>query len=634
MEDSNTSGEFKEALISFCKIHHVMTLKTVSKRCNELSLHTYRFNRDDKKQLADLINEHDWCIAAKVIIKKCYKGLGKMIEALRKDKNVGKYNMEADVIHTTFDIIANFTDFNEGCMRKCVSSNLMYTILKYVFNMIKDIMETEDNQSYMSYLRESVMTIVYNCSRTPYNKEWYQDATSLKGIPSENLNSRYFSEDNEIIEEKLNTITSVQSMVSNIQEISHAITSKWRKNAAGIGFVQSYHLCAVLTMAHLYQKDENNTSTTEKGIISCMFEYIRESLSVADFQCEGFSLEEMLNGLGRVAANTENQSKMVDAGVFDVVLEVLQSDGIPLDAIAEALKVLWQLSFEYSNLIKENIALCDIIHKLKDNDQNEVSENAAGIEWELHKNLTVHNVLQNQAKHIMISYSWKQKKIVKDIVNKLKKCGFKVWFDEDDMTEELCAAMAYAIQNAEVFLLFASRTYQESPNCKSEATYARERKVKIIPIILEEGWRPEDWLGFMISDKYYIAIPESNPSLISKKFTELKELLDGHHKMKINYIDVVDACEERSMEMNDNASAKKDFLSDNWDEVKTKEWMEENNITLMPQNSGLNGKQLKFLYELMDQHPSLFYKFLNDDFGLVSFCHVSNFVIALQNLYK
>lgn len=636
------SVSFCEALIGFCEVNSHTTIKDIHIRCKKLSALTKDDHGEEQKKQENLSNKYDWCKSAKLIVERCWHQLNSngRIWVIKNNQNSHITHIEVGILDFILRLAGCYTNSEEGCMKKCIASGLMYVILKYIYCLVKDIKELEDDQSTQWLLRDGVMTIVYNCSRTPYNRDWYRDPFSLEGIPSNDLNSRYISKDKKILEDHLDRyITSVQSMVSNIQEITHAITSKWKHMMLATSIAQVYHLAAVLTLAHLYrEEDKTNLSLVEEDIVSRLLEYTLESLNSKNFECEGFSLEEMLNGLQRMVANTENQHKIVDAGVLDVVLKVLQHDHIPIAALTEALKVVWQLSFSYCEKIKENTTLCELIYKLKDNEHGDVSSNASGIEWELNKNQIDYDDTEHRTKHIMISYSWKQKSVVKDIVVKLKEYGFKLWFDESDMADELCVAMAHAIQNAEVFLLFASRTYQESANCKSEATYARERHVKIIPIILEEDWKPDNWLGFIMSDKYYIKIPRSNPIMLLNTFDELRKKLESYITKPKNKhtVNQVDARQRMYPTENESGIDKeiKILSPENWDQSRTLQWMDENDITILPRKHNLNGEKLNFLYELKDQHPVLFYKFLMEDFGLTTFEEVSNFVIALQKLFK
>ena len=64
--------------------------------------------------------------------------------------------------------------------------------------------------------------------------------------------------------------------------------------------------------------------------------------------------------------------------------------------------------------------------------------------------------------------------------------------------------MAEAVENAAVVCCFLTPQYQDSVACKDELTYAKERRVSIIPIRLMKDWKPNGWLGFSITGLKYI----------------------------------------------------------------------------------------------------------------------------------
>jgi len=64
--------------------------------------------------------------------------------------------------------------------------------------------------------------------------------------------------------------------------------------------------------------------------------------------------------------------------------------------------------------------------------------------------------------------------------------------------------MAEGVENAAVLCCFLTPQYQDSVACKDELTYAKERRVSIIPIRLIKDWKPTGWLGFSITGLKYI----------------------------------------------------------------------------------------------------------------------------------
>ena len=59
-------------------------------------------------------------------------------------------------------------------------------------------------------------------------------------------------------------------------------------------------------------------------------------------------------------------------------------------------------------------------------------------------------------------------------------------------------AMSDAVDNAEVILFCVSLEYKESANCRLECQYGHQQEVSMIPLMMEEGYRPTGWLGLLL----------------------------------------------------------------------------------------------------------------------------------------
>lgn len=105
---------------------------------------------------------------------------------------------------------------------------------------------------------------------------------------------------------------------------------------------------------------------------------------------------------------------------------------------------------------------------------------------------------------LMISYSHQDKKLVHQIYYQLLKNGLKVWMDLENMYGSTIDRMAEAIQNSQLILVCMSLKYQTSPYCKTEGQYMYKLQRPFIPIIVEKGYRPYDWLGALVGLRMYI----------------------------------------------------------------------------------------------------------------------------------
>jgi len=104
----------------------------------------------------------------------------------------------------------------------------------------------------------------------------------------------------------------------------------------------------------------------------------------------------------------------------------------------------------------------------------------------------------------MISYNWSSQQSVLKIKNNLEKAGYKVWLDLDQMHGSTLEAMASAVEGSTVVCICATRKYKNSPNCRAEAEYAFKLRRNVIPLIMEKGYDPDGWLGFIIGSKLWV----------------------------------------------------------------------------------------------------------------------------------
>ena len=100
--------------------------------------------------------------------------------------------------------------------------------------------------------------------------------------------------------------------------------------------------------------------------------------------------------------------------------------------------------------------------------------------------------------HVMLSYNWGQQDAIKRINGGLKARGYTVWIDIEKMQGSTVEAMADAVEEAAVVCYGISNAYKESTNCRMEAQYAHQQEKDMVPLMLEEGYRPKGWLGMIL----------------------------------------------------------------------------------------------------------------------------------------
>ncbi|CAF1504734.1 unnamed protein product [Didymodactylos carnosus] len=237
-----------------------------------------------------------------------------------------------------------------------------------------------------------------------------------------------------------------------------------------------------------------------------------------------------------------------------------QSDGLPLlircatdtkfdvaNVRVPALEILWAMTFneEAAVILKNDHEFMKYVKTLLSSKENVGLQTAAdGILWKLEKEaqfvvqqhepvtlqvpsttsaevttkIKAASVDQPPVKFdVMISYSHSDKDLCYEIRERLVKDNFQVWLDRDNLYGSTMQAMADAIEHSEVVLICMSDAYKQSVYCQSEAHYAFERRRRLIPLVMKQKYRPDGWLGFVVSGKIYVDFPKMGIDLAYEK---------------------------------------------------------------------------------------------------------------------
>lgn len=160
-----------------------------------------------------------------------------------------------------------------------------------------------------------------------------------------------------------------------------------------------------------------------------------------------------------------------------------------------AFKLLYQLSFD--DKIARDIMNDEAINKII-KEKSENSKNCQGILSVIDNkfNRAIHQLSENtneENKHIMISYNSKSRQECYKIKQELEKLGKICWIDIDNIGGDAIKAMAFAIKHASCVLMCITEKYYESSNCRLEADYIYKLKKPFLPILMQKGYKPEDW---------------------------------------------------------------------------------------------------------------------------------------------
>ena len=109
------------------------------------------------------------------------------------------------------------------------------------------------------------------------------------------------------------------------------------------------------------------------------------------------------------------------------------------------------------------------------------------------------------AEHVMLSYNWDHQSVIKRINAALQGRKYTVWIDIEKMQGSTVEAMSAAIEDAAVVVYGISKAYKESTNCRLEAQYAHQQEKEMLPLMMEEGYRPNGWLGMLLGVRLWYA---------------------------------------------------------------------------------------------------------------------------------
>ena len=90
-------------------------------------------------------------------------------------------------------------------------------------------------------------------------------------------------------------------------------------------------------------------------------------------------------------------------------------------------------------------------------------------------------------------------------------------------------AMSAAVEDAAVVVYGISIAYKESVNCRLEAQYAMQQEKEMLPLLLEEGYKPSGWLGMLLGVRLWYGFygkALSTEAAFETKVTELCRELD------------------------------------------------------------------------------------------------------------
>ena len=111
-------------------------------------------------------------------------------------------------------------------------------------------------------------------------------------------------------------------------------------------------------------------------------------------------------------------------------------------------------------------------------------------------------VLVSSRFDIFLSHPWAAKPICQHMCQLLRRHGYRVWMDEDNMGYDIQKSMCRGIENSTVTIACVNAHYQTRPNCMWELRHARSAGVDkpVLAVFLDEDPRGSSWANDEVKD--------------------------------------------------------------------------------------------------------------------------------------
>ena len=390
---------------------------------------------------------------------------------------------------------------------------------------------------------------------------------------------------------------------------------------------------ALLSLAYVVDEESNHLILAAEEILGALTSLLQKAFESERRKFDGFSAKELAEGLSRLAINDTNKRVLGEKGAIQVLVSIIKTSNDNSEK-ASAVNALWVLAFDENNkkAITQDKETLDSLRRLQQSDDPEVQKAAAGALWEL-EGKTARNSEMTKAtgNHVMISYQWDSQEVLVEVKNRLQASGYRVWMDLEQMGGSTLEAMAKAVENASVVLVCVSHQYKESPNCRSEAEYAYQLRKDIIPLMMQQNYKPDGWLGMIVGTKLWIDLRNSfNVEAALGKLK--KELGDRGRENQGNYLTVE---HEKPVEKGQELTPELSGVAD-WTANEVKDWLKDIGLddickAVLPK---LNGQALIYLYALRDECPDYFYRCLETNLNLRDTFDLFKFREELSKLMK
>ncbi|KAL3892352.1 hypothetical protein ACJMK2_004565, partial [Sinanodonta woodiana] len=328
----------------------------------------------------------------------------------------------------------------------------------------RDISKDIVDVMFTMELMDSAISVLWNFSdSTPdVSCEIVNERRFIKTLKTILKSSKLDTEDNITIKYK-RFIKGSLAIIFNISQVDQTISCLRRHGI--VATITPYldagddeiRLITLATLANIIDEEQSEVLKDKHDVIELLLTTFREALNRTNHRYNGWAANEcgLFGAIWVLAFDKGNQEKIVENTELHIIelLVKLRDTSLDKEVKKAADSTLWILREQLQNHEKYKHIANSYIKKNKPNSTEIVK--------------TDELVVQKKKAHVMISYNWGHQKEVMKISDILKKKGFRVWIDKENMGGSTLQDMAKAVENASVVLVCYSRKYKDSPNCRA-----------------------------------------------------------------------------------------------------------------------------------------------------------------------
>ncbi|XP_002733107.1 uncharacterized protein LOC100368265 [Saccoglossus kowalevskii] len=396
------------------------------------------------------------------------------------------------------------------------------------------------------------------------------------------------------------------------------------------------------TIASLADRSEVVCNLSKLGLIELLLNELKRTVLLEQYSTNA----ELVQGMSSLVNHDKNKQIIVKQKGLKLLVKLMK-EGDDKETYW-ATRCVWTLAFDDDNKekIKKEPNAISTLEKLKSHDSQEVRNAAEGALWVIQgeqehireqgspeKCVKAEGIVPSKevvGDHVMISYQWDVQKLMIKIKEQLLKSGYRVWLDLDEMGGSTLQAMADAVEKASVVLVCVSQKYKDSPNCRVEAEYAFQQRKEIIPLLVDENYKPTGWLGAIIGTKFYINFANKTQPFGVCIQHLVKELGDKGRTIRSpgKKPDSDISAMSPSMGMNRPITA---HPVSKWTNRDVHDWLKNNEIQCTAMETVI-GEDIVFLLHMKAEAPEFFYYYTLKNLGLTSLPEMRKLRNALARL--